>query len=70
MSDLIRSGFRVPPRHKPPAVEVILGHAVELLRIQSLQVAALIRCVGQDKFDAAVQEMAAEKPPDNPPEAA
>ena len=63
MTKILRPGFRVPPIHKPPAVEAILGQVVGLLQVQSLQVQALIKCVGQEKFDAMLNEMAT-----NPPE--
>ena len=62
---LVRSGFHVPPIHKPPAIETILGQAVELLRVQALQIEALKRCVGQEAFDAAVAAMS-QKPPEPP----
>jgi hypothetical protein len=67
MSELVRSGFRVPPRHKPPALEVILGQAVELLRVQALQIEALKRCVGPEAFDAAVKSMSEAPPPEVAP---
>jgi hypothetical protein len=60
MSEIIRPGFRIPPRHKPPPVEVILGQALELLKVQAFQIEALKRSVGREKFDASVAEMVAE----------
>lgn len=60
MSDIIRPGFRVPPRHKPPPVEVILAQALEILKVQGVQIEALKRAVGNEAFEAAVAAMVAE----------
>lgn len=60
MSQLVRSGFRVPPIHKPPPVEAILAQVVELCRTQAIQVECLKRCVGAEKFEAELAKMVEE----------
>lgn len=62
-----RSRFAVPPIHKPPSIESILSGMAELLRSQAIQIEALTRAVGQDKFDAALAGMAAAPPPETAP---
>jgi hypothetical protein len=55
MSKIIRPGFRVPPIHKPPEVEEILGKVVEMMQIQALNIEALVNCVGRERFEAGLE---------------
>jgi hypothetical protein len=55
MSKIIRPGFRVPPIHKPPSVEEILGGVVKMMQIQALNIEALINCVGRDRYEAGLE---------------
>lgn len=57
-----RDGFRVPPSHKPPTIEVLLGKAVEMMQLQSLQIECLKRCVGAERFESELRAMADSTP--------
>jgi hypothetical protein len=55
LSKIIRPGFRVPPIHKPPSVEEILGQVVGMMQLQELKIEALAECVGRDRFSAGLE---------------